>query len=505
MFRTDEKLVRGFLGMNGNLDMEDPSYLGFALNFWTHPLFYSSGYLRAPDNLVINSLMLDPKDSTDSSIDYLIGIKENLRATYLRKFIDITTKLQDEKPWYFQGVQGLGELMKPLQDGVTSRKDAMLTIDCLESVDNIMHYWADLYRFTTYDKLWGRNMLPMNKKRFGMDIIVGEFRNLKTIEDAFSDFENLEVSPVDNSSYAQSNTQRQKDLQFSEDNASNSFTDSAKLGWKKGVDSIWNDSGTGSVNRMVDKQKGVAREFGLFGGPKNIKSIEEQNLAKVKLKSILSNMSYHVFRLYDCEFVFDDFQSFDNIRNDVAGDPIKFQFKIKVGYVEEHKEYGMMYNIFDDDVDRLNTTSVGDYSSYQSNRRTYEEYIHPKDDKKAKDNNTQSNGWQDVMKRAANKMASDALTSGIDTVTRKATEKSDAFVSNYTSKIDQIRKKASDGDWKGAGNSALGLFNQVTGKGNSGIQSAKQQKIDTRNTALKTEQDVSYTKLKNTNNFRNNA
>ena len=213
-------LTRGFAATKNDLDafnlIQDPTFLTFKVEF------FFPGYVTSPNekgtssksnidqflqnNLSHEGLLLpsqyvfdesfDDNNSTskpqflefanpgaytfhDSAEDYLYAIGSANRVASIRSFKQILYKLQTDAPWYFQKITGADALYK-LDPGYNTRKDASITIECLESLDLRVSLLADLYRNIAFDFERHREVLPYNLRTFKMRITVLEMRDFNT-------------------------------------------------------------------------------------------------------------------------------------------------------------------------------------------------------------------------------------------------------------------------------------------------------------------------------------
>ena len=171
-----DKFVRGFLkhtyGSDDKLQYEDPTFLTFRLLFDYSPLY---------DNDEVQQSLLLGEYENESATMYLRRKKYLDKAEALKEFIWLLQRIENEFPWFFKSITGVGNLWKwgyPVNNKI-DYSPVQLTIDCLESLDFRMTVLADLYRKASFDRLYGRDLL-IDKKRFNCRLIVGEARQLKT-------------------------------------------------------------------------------------------------------------------------------------------------------------------------------------------------------------------------------------------------------------------------------------------------------------------------------------
>jgi len=196
-----DKLKRGFLtsGITKGNDplyfAQDPTYLSFHLNFFLPDV--DSGYTAdeflmysfAHDGLFRKSQFskndssassiadrINNYDFTDSAEDYLYSIGAVTRLASLESFKLLLRNIQDKTPWYFQKISGT-ESFYTIDPNLNTIKDGILTVDCLESVDQRVSLLADLYRHAAWDAERKREILPYNVRTFKMRVHVFEMRN----------------------------------------------------------------------------------------------------------------------------------------------------------------------------------------------------------------------------------------------------------------------------------------------------------------------------------------
>lgn len=301
-------------------DLQDPTYLTFKLDFFPDGGFsmpddsYSSGGLLRPFNPDqpggVNAYQL-----YDSAAEYLARIGAPTRQAYLEKFAFLLRQLQNDAPWYFQTVSGLGELYK-LDPAINFRGNGkVLTIECLESVDLRMSLLADLYRNVAFDFQWMREVLPINLRTFNMDVHVLEFRRFNTTFGIIADYLGA----------AQGRTTERQDKQT--DILNNSRNDNVYSPTTTLFAGTFDNIG-GIANNLNNLTGGL---FNGLGQPEDTNST---------LKSAFEAISVQTFRLKDCEFDF--FSESPGYLDTVSVKDIpeaSHKFKIKVGKIEKFSTY----------------------------------------------------------------------------------------------------------------------------------------------------------------------
>lgn len=313
-----DKLVRSFLSSSNSVtefdrfkDLQDPTYMSFKVDFF--PLLgmsylddsYSSGGLfRRPGS---NANTGDTDIYGDSAAEYLGNIGSPTRQGAHRAFVNMLSRIQDEAPWYFQSVTGLGDMYKidPAQN--FRAKDKVLAFECLESIDMRMSYMADLYRSFAFDTQWHREILPINLRTFNMEIHVLEFRTFNTTFGKIADYYAKGIRPVQGENNQKSTL--------------NSNTTNPSIGSQ-----LFNNA-TDATRQITNAIGGVS---GIFGPQAQASD----------LTSAFEAISVQTFLLKDCEF---DFYSeapgyLENVSVKDATEAT-FKFKINVGRIEKRATY----------------------------------------------------------------------------------------------------------------------------------------------------------------------
>lgn len=121
--------------------------------------------------------------STYSYLRNAVGDQE--RANMLKRFILALKDIQDNYPYYFTKIDGLGSLMKvkpdggirlPYDKGVGGGDGNMLTINCYDGLDMKIFQLMQMYRKVAWDDVYQRWVLPDMMRFFKMRIYVSEIR-----------------------------------------------------------------------------------------------------------------------------------------------------------------------------------------------------------------------------------------------------------------------------------------------------------------------------------------
>lgn len=145
---------------NNNNKYQDPTYLTFMIIFDTSSALFN-------------------KEVAVKSLREQYG--ETTRASLLENFIDTLLLINREMPWYWTSLDGVEKVFEidknePFYGG----DDAILTLNCNESINLPITGLMDLYRDAVWDAAGWKSILPENYLRFNMDIIVSEIREIQT-------------------------------------------------------------------------------------------------------------------------------------------------------------------------------------------------------------------------------------------------------------------------------------------------------------------------------------
>lgn len=175
---------------------DEPTYMTFRVLFGQNSSIVSgttllnTDYDRMPHPLFINQqvdatqrqgqggrTVVEFNRDTYSSRDFLRDSNEFTRAEMLKEFITIWEDLQKNFQWYFQSIEGLGELLQVVPErGKRIAQDARLTFNMMEGVDNRISYLLNLYKKIAWDDTYQRWVLPDMMRFFDIQIYITEFR-----------------------------------------------------------------------------------------------------------------------------------------------------------------------------------------------------------------------------------------------------------------------------------------------------------------------------------------
>lgn len=153
---------KGHLASNSKNPYQDPTHLTFTIMFDVSSALFNK-------NVAVASLRDEYKDP--------------VRADKLSKFIDTLLMINSEMPWYWKSITGVErafshDMTSPYWGG----DDAILTLDCNESINLPITGLMDMYKESVYDlKAWTQ-ILPQNYRWFDMHVIVSEIRTIRSIQ-----------------------------------------------------------------------------------------------------------------------------------------------------------------------------------------------------------------------------------------------------------------------------------------------------------------------------------
>ena len=157
--------------------IEDPTYLGFSFIFdKMSPLFNLSD--GATDNTAYSYLLHTYPEGNQ------------VRAKYMKAFVEAFLAINDRFPYYFQSIDGLEEVWKKttmFNDPYFGGDESKITVDCLEALDLKITGIMDLYRKAVYDSVNRRVILPQNLREFDVVVFVKEIRRFRTSAKKVSD------------------------------------------------------------------------------------------------------------------------------------------------------------------------------------------------------------------------------------------------------------------------------------------------------------------------------
>ena len=377
--QSQDKYIRNFINYGsknitqGLPSMEEPTYMGFSVFFDWNNISYKS------DPQEITTGLLLQGDDSDSAINYLLRKGKDDPAAALNKFIQILKDIEENKPWMFQSVDGLNTIWggnKP--DSAWKGKDIILTINCLETLDTRMGFLASLYNHAIYDRIWQRNNLPFNKRKFNCKIIITEMRNLGTMvsKDIHPDVSSIKsqaggLSPIGTTispneitgPIPTKETLMSSGIQ-SDISAKTAMSGQNIANFGQGVANKTVDWSTKTIDYQGLKQSniGTAVSGTTNNSAAHTNSVNTTNstldkISQLKVNNVFSNldktMTFYVFELYDCEFIFNEAPFLENVNINNFSEPSTFKFQIKVGYPTEAHQFRFFNWIINDYYDSM--------------------------------------------------------------------------------------------------------------------------------------------------------
>ena len=165
---------------------DEPTYLTFRIDFFPEilkpnkienlPSYYENDIALMSYNDMPNPLLdLNGDYSTYKYLKNNIG--DISRANMLKSFISGLSDIMWNTPYYIQEMEGINDLL--LVDpkrGMRVAQDQVLTLKCLDSLDQRILYLMNLYKKTAWDDVYQRWILPDMMRFFNMRIYISEFR-----------------------------------------------------------------------------------------------------------------------------------------------------------------------------------------------------------------------------------------------------------------------------------------------------------------------------------------
>lgn len=152
--------TKGHVRKSSKNPYQDPTYLTFTLMFDPlSPLFNKDIAVKT-----LKELYLD-----------------EVRADKLDKFINNIKMINEEMPWYFKSISGVDRAFDiNMEDPYWGGDDAMLEIDCNESINLAITGLMNQYRDAVYDFNAWTQVLPKNYRRFNLYVTVSEVRLIRS-------------------------------------------------------------------------------------------------------------------------------------------------------------------------------------------------------------------------------------------------------------------------------------------------------------------------------------
>lgn len=108
---------------------------------------------------------------------------ETERANKLKKFRETLLVLNREMPWYWKSISGVQRVLEfDMTEPYRGGDDAILTLDCNESINLAISGLMDLYRESVYDLDAWTQVLPENYRKFNMWVYISEVRDVQIVK-----------------------------------------------------------------------------------------------------------------------------------------------------------------------------------------------------------------------------------------------------------------------------------------------------------------------------------
>lgn len=337
---------------NANYGIEDPTWVTFNIYFDADSSMSSGIGTNKYDLQTPIGCLLFPEEDQNSAINYLYRINRADKANQLKRFRNELLSLCYNKPWYFQSVSGLSQLMSTSLDNSDFKSHEMeIEVKCLETFDQRMNYIFRLYQTATMDWYYLRDLLPHNLKTFNCRIIITELRNLKEVV--------LKVKELKNNIPTTSEEAQQTYAEYIQSlrDKPNSWINQAEEGVERAVF----NKDTSSKNLFA-----AADQIGLAS--KGEDTSDEYSYEKT-LKDISKYFTTTTIFLGNC--VFDLKKSFDSFNQLSVGAealsaaPLSFQFSIRPGNcnIYTNTQFGFLNSV----VENSEGNIWGDVNSVPGN------------------------------------------------------------------------------------------------------------------------------------------
>lgn len=205
MARGIEEIKKTNLFIKSSVDdFQDPVFLTFRIDF-----FPSAEQYPKFDGLTNSSLLRDPSPRTianqnqvieysteDWLNEYYSGFAFDTRMDPQLALKQFKTKLKQvqDSPWYFQSIQGIGDLWKSMHRVKEGNQKTTLTINCLDSIKQPLTEMAENYRYAIYDQERLSYRVPENLKWFDMVIDLVEIRDIVDKSGQFYKYEDGDIT-----------------------------------------------------------------------------------------------------------------------------------------------------------------------------------------------------------------------------------------------------------------------------------------------------------------------
>ena len=175
-------------GLLFNSRYDEPTYLTVRVDFFPgrYEKFNNIDEYQSSENLYNNSsydsmphpLFESITSGTYSTLNYLKNnIGDEYRANLLEQLIKGLADLSYDCPYYISSVSGLNDILSvDPKRGSRLKNDAVITLKCIEGLDQRISAIKNLYKKIAWDDVYQRWILPDIMRYFKIDIYISEFR-----------------------------------------------------------------------------------------------------------------------------------------------------------------------------------------------------------------------------------------------------------------------------------------------------------------------------------------
>ena len=165
---SDFKNIQDFRKSKQKYDFQDPTYLSFLILF------------DFADK--VNSPLLANDGPAERFLQNLEGSLYEEKLENLKNFQKALKTINNEMPWYWQGLSGLERIQQyNPENAYFGGDDAKITISTLESINLSIAGLMHLYRKAVFDEVKWTWVLPENLRKFRMYVYVTEVREIKNM------------------------------------------------------------------------------------------------------------------------------------------------------------------------------------------------------------------------------------------------------------------------------------------------------------------------------------
>lgn len=177
-------------------DFQDPVFLTFRIDFFPpaeqYPKFdglTNSSLLRDPALEVVSEDTTIRPNNQNEVVEYSTEtwLNEYYRGYPFTAGMDprlalkqfkVKLKQVQDSPWYFQSIQGIGDLWKSMHKVKEGNQKTTLIVNCMDSIKQPLTEMAENYRYAIYDQERLAYRVPENLRWFDMVIDLVEIRDI---------------------------------------------------------------------------------------------------------------------------------------------------------------------------------------------------------------------------------------------------------------------------------------------------------------------------------------